>query len=320
MSTVLVTGATGFIGQALCRALRSHGLDVCAASREPPLSRENGIEYLNVGAIDSTTDWRVALAGKDTVVHLAARVHVMRESVADPLAEFRMVNVAGTERLAIAASEAGVRRLVYVSSIKVNGERTTGQLFTECDAPQPEDPYAQSKLEAENVLLRISAQTGLEVVVVRPPLVYGPGVKGNFLLLLRLVQLGLPLPLACCDNRRSFLALSNFTDFLYQCLDHPAAVRQTFLLSDGHDLSTPDLIRRIARALDRPARLLPMPRSWLKAGAGLLRKTDLFDRLCGSLQVDIGSAERLLGWTPPVSVDEELSNTARWFLREHARH
>lgn len=320
MSTVLVTGATGFVGQALCRVLRSRGLGVCAVSRRPPLSRENGVEYLSVGAINSTTDWRVALSGKDTIVHLAARVHVMRESAPDPLAEFRMVNVAGTERLAVAASEAGVKRLVYVSSIKVNGERTTDRAFTEHDAPQPEDPYAQSKLEAENVLLRISAETNLEVVIVRPPLVYGPGVKGNFLLLLRLVQWGLPLPLACCENRRSFLALGNFTDFLYRCLDHPAAARQTFLLSDGHDLSTPELIRRIAQALNRPARLLRVPRSWLKAGTNFLRKTDLFDRLCGSLQVDSDNAVRLLDWAPPISIDEELSNTARWFVREYMRH
>ena len=320
MSTVLITGATGFVGQALCRVLRSRGLGVYAVSRRPPLSREDGIEYLSVGSINSTTDWRVALSGKDTIVHLAARVHVMRESAPDPLAEFRMVNVTGTERLAVAAAEAGVKRLVYVSSIKVNGERTAGQAFTEHDAPQPEDPYAQSKLEAEKVLLRISAETGLEVVIVRPPLVYGPGVKGNFLLLLRLVQRGLPLPLACCQNRRSFLALGNFTDFLYRCLEHPAAARQTFLLSDGHDLSTPELIRRIARALDRPVRLLRVPRSWLKAGTNLLRKTDLFERLCGSLQIDSGNAVRLLNWTPPVSVDEELSNTARWFMREHIRH
>lgn len=260
------------------------------------------------------TDWSVALAGVTEVIHLAARVHVMRESAVDPYAEFYRTNVAGTERLARQAAEAGVRRLVYVSSIKVNGERTAGQPFRPEDKPQPEDAYAQSKLEAELVLKDISRNTGIEVVVVRPPLVYGPGVKGNFLSLLRVVQRGLPLPLASCDNRRSLVGLSNLVDLLTICTTHPAAAGQVFLAADGEDLSTPELLRRVARALGRNARLLPFPPVLLRLAARIAGRTGVYERLCGSLQVDTGKTHELLGWTPPHSVDEELARTARWFL------
>jgi nucleoside-diphosphate-sugar epimerase len=237
----------------------------------------------------------------------------MREKSADPLAEFRRVNAAGTRRLAESAAQAGVRRFVYVSSIKVNGERTGNRPFTEADPPGPEDAYAQSKYEAEMALREIAARTGMEVVIVRPPLVYGPGVKGNFRTLLRVVRMGLPLPLASCDNRRSLVGLSNLADLLALCVTHPAAAGETFLAADGEDLSTPELLRRTGRALGRPARLFPVPPALLRAGARMFGRAGAGERLCGSLQVDISRARRILGWNPPSTVDEELARTAQWY-------
>ena len=268
-----------------------------------------------MGSIDGHTDWGAALDGVTTVIHLAARVHVTRDTAADPLAEFRRVNVAGTERLALQAAARGVRRLVYVSSIKVNGERTDGRPFGDSDMPRPEGAYAQSKLEAEHVLRGIAARTGLDVVIVRPPLVYGPGVKGNFLSLLRLVDSGLPLPFARCDNRRSLIGVTNLADLLAECALHPAAAGEIFLAADGEDLSTPGLVRRVAGALGRRARLLPVPVSWLGGAARLLGRAALYERLCGSLQVDAGKAGRVLGWRPRLTVDDELTATARWYRR-----
>jgi UDP-4-keto-D-QuiNAc 4-reductase len=316
MSTVLVTGATGFVGRALCKQLQRLGHRVCAVTRTIPFTGMHAIHSVQVDSVGPESDWRAALEGKDTVVHLAARVHVMRESTTDPLNEFRIVNVAGTERLATAAVAAGIRRLVYVSSIKVNGERTTTRPFSENDAPQPEDAYAQSKREAEDVLRRISVQSGLEVVIVRPPLVYGPGVKGNFLSLLRLVDLGLPLPLGRCQNRRSLVGLTNLVDLLAQCVTHPAAAGQIFLAADGEDLSTPELLRRVAQAFGKRARLLPVPTGLLQFAARLIGRTGIYERLCGSLQVDAGNARRVLGWAPPQTVDAELMRTVQWYLSQ----
>ncbi len=248
-----------------------------------------------------------SLDGCDAVVHLAARVHVMRERAADPLAEFRRVNVEATERLARSAAAAGARRFVFVSSVKVNGEETTaGEAFCADDAPAPEDAYGVSKHEAEEALRRVGVETGLEIVVIRPPLVYGPGVKGNFRTMLDWLRRGLPLPLASLDNRRSFVGVDNLCDLILCCLSHPDAANETFLVSDGQDLSTPELLRLAGDAMGLPARLWPCPPSLLKGAAALVGKPGIAQRLCGNLQVDISKTREVLGWHPLFSVEEEL--------------
>lgn len=269
------------------------------------------------GDLGPDADWRPALSGVQAVVHCAARVHIMADTSADPLAEFRRVNVDGTLALARQAAAAGVRRFVLLSSVKVHGEATApGHPFHADDAPRPEDAYGLSKHEAEQALRHLAAETGLEVVVVRSPLVYGPGVKANFAQLMRAVALGVPLPLGALHNRRSLVGLDNLVDLLRVCLDHPAAANQTFLVSDGEDLSTTELVHRLGRALGRPARLLPVPAPLLRAGAALLGRRAAVDRLCGSLQVDIASTRARLGWTPPVSVDEGLRRAAAGLATE----
>ena len=263
-----------------------------------------------VGSLGEPFDWAPALNGVDRVVHLAARVHVMQDSASDPLAEFRRANVAGTLALARAAADAGVRRLVFVSSIKVNGEGTReGVPFTADDPPAPVDPYGVSKREAEHGLFEIGRDTGMEVVVVRPPLVYGPGVGANFLRLLRWVERGVPLPLASVQNRRSLVYVGNLADLIVRCVDRPAAAGRTFVASDGEDLSTADLLVRLGQALRRPARLLPVPVSWLQIGARLVGRPEVAQRLVDNLQVDIGKTRELLDWSPRVSVDEGLHRT-----------
>ena len=310
---VLVTGAAGFIGGALVDRLLAEGVPTVAAVRRPV----TGGRTIAVGDIDPHTDWRGPLAGVDCVVHLAARVHVMHERAADPLAEFRKVNVDGTLALARQAVAAGVRRFLFISSIGVNGLRTReGVSFTEQSPPSPHNHYARSKWEAEEGLRQIAVQTGIEVVIVRPPLVYGPGAKGNFLTLMQWLSRGVPLPLGAIDNRRSLVALDNLVDLIVTCLNHPAAAGQVFLVSDGEDLSTTELLRRMGAALGRPAHLLPVPAAWLDGAARLLGRGAVAQRLCGSLQVDIEKTRRLLGWTPPVTVDEALRETARRFLAQ----
>lgn len=304
--TCVVTGGTGFVGRALIARLSAEGRPL-----RPIVRRPADAVHASSHVIDapwSQADWGTALRGASAVVHLAARVHVMNEHAADPLAAFRDVNAAGTFRLARQAAEAGVRRFVFVSSIKVNGEHTVaGSPFRASDAPRPEDPYGISKREAEDGLRALAAASGMEVAIVRPPLVYGPGVKANFAALMRAVQRGLPLPFgAVTANRRSFVALDNLVDLLNTCIDHPAAANQTFLVSDGEDLSTADLLRRLGRAMNRPARLLPVPPALLRAGAALLGKRDMAQRLLGNLQLDITPTRETLGWTPPLSVDEGL--------------
>lgn len=312
---VLVTGASGFVGQALLARLRRQDLPVRAALRrpwEPP----PGVETCRVGELGADTDWRAALTDVDVVVHAAARVHVMRDAAADPLAEYRRVNVQGTLALARQAAEAGVRRFVFISSIKVNGEVTApGRPFTAQDAPAPRDPYGLSKAEAENGLRRLAVETGLEVTIIRPPLVYGPGVKGNFLSLMCWLSRGLPLPLGAIHNRRSLVALDNLVDLIAVCCRHPAAASRTFLVADGEDLSTTELLRRLGQALGKPARLLPVPSWLLKAAAAAVGRPGIGQRLCGSLQVDIAATQAALAWSPPVGVDEALARTAHHFLR-----
>ncbi len=304
----LVTGANGFVGSALCARLRREAIFVRGATRAQNLKPDNTDEDVEIGDISSETDWTTALRNVDQVVHLAGRVHVMREKCMDPLAEFRKVNVDGTASLARQAAVAGVRRFVFVSSIKVHGEFTqVGRPFSADDVLAPGDPYSVSKYEAEHLLRQIAAETDLEVVIIRPPLVYGPGAKANFELMLRWLGRGVPLPLAAVvENRRSLVALDNLVDFIVTCLQHPEAANQSFLVSDGEDLSTADLLQRMGVALGRPARLFYVPPVLLKLGAIILRKPDIYQRLCGSLQLDILKTRHLLGWTPSVSVNEGL--------------
>lgn len=304
---LLLTGATGFIGRALMPRLSGDGWRVHAAVR-----RTSGLpmEY-SVGDIDAQTDWGAALQGCRTVVHLAARVHVMRDVAIDPLVQFRKVNVDGTLNLARQAAAAGVRRFVFLSTIKVNGEATQAdRAFRPDDEPAPEDAYGVSKLEAELALKKICVETGIEFVVIRPPLVYGPGVGGNFRTLLRWIQRGIPLPLGAVDNRRSLVALDNLIDLTALCTSHPAAANQVFLAADGEDVSTTGLLLKIAHAYGRNARLLPVPPSWLRCCAAALGKAGAADRLLGSLVVDATKARELLGWHPVVSMEEQLRKMA----------
>jgi nucleoside-diphosphate-sugar epimerase len=305
VSVILVTGANGFVGRALCPTLKSAGYPVRRAVRH-----DDGVpDTFAVGDIRPTTDWLPTLDGVDMVVHLAAHVHVMNETSKEL---FHQVNVAGTERLARQAAAAGARRLVYMSSIKANGERTPpGKPFTEETPPAPQDPYGISKWEAEKLLYNID---GLDTVIIRPPLVYGPGALGNFAQLLRWVARGWPLPLANARNRRSFVGIDNLCDFVTCCLDHPDAAKQTFLVSDGHDLSTAELIRCLTKALDKPARLFPFPVPVMQLMARLIGRPGITDRLFGSLTVNAGKAHSRLGWTPPLSVDEGLARVAAWYL------
>jgi nucleoside-diphosphate-sugar epimerase len=313
METVLVTGANGFIGRALCGVLAASGRRVRKAVRAPMRSLPDA---LAVGDIGADTDWRTALEGVSGVVHLAARTHVLRETASDPLAEYRKINVSGTERLARSAAAGGVRRLVFVSSVKVSGECTGERPYAEDDTPRPEDAYGISKWEAEQALSRIAAETGLEVVVLRPPLVYGPGVKGNFLRLMNLVARGVPLPLGAVDNRRSFIYTGNLAGAIVKALDAPQAAGKTYLVSDGEDVSTPDLVRGLARALGVKPRLLSLPLAALGLAAALAGKRAEFARLTGSLQVDSSRIRRELGWDPRYSLARGLEETARWY---HAR-
>jgi nucleoside-diphosphate-sugar epimerase len=319
---VLVTGANGFVGQAvLLRLNRMSGVTAIGSVRHAAMFVDAEAPFVTVGELSAQTDWSGALAGVQAVVHTAARVHVMQEASADPLEEFRRVNVEGTFNLARQAASAGVRRFVFVSSVKVNGEVTlSGQAFTEGDVPAPQDPYGQSKHEAELGLHQLAADTGMEVVIIRPPLVYGLGVKANFAALMRVVQRGWPLPLGAVRNQRSLVALDNLVDLIVTCLHHPAAANQTFLVSDGQDLSTAELVRGMARAAGVPARLWPVPVWVLKVAASALGKGAAVQRLCGNLQVDIKKARTLLGWVPPVSVDEGLRSAGGHGLPRFARN
>ena len=311
---VLVTGASGFVGSTLCAHLVAKGYTVRGAVRSMSGKPLQGVEYRSVSDLGADTNWSEALAGINAVVHCAARVHIMNEASVDPLTAFREVNVKGAACLVEQAVDSGVKRFVFISSVKVNGESTTGHPFKADDTPAPEDPYGISKWEAEQVLQSIADKTELGVVIIRPPLVYGPGVRANFLRLMQGIKSGVPLPFGAINNSRSLVALDNLVDLIETCLNHPAAINQTFLVSDGEDLSIKDLLQRTAVALGRPARLIPVPVSVLWTMSRLLGRADFAQRLCGSLQVDISKTRDCLSWSPPVSVDEALYKTAEYFM------
>jgi nucleoside-diphosphate-sugar epimerase len=304
---VLVTGAGGFVGRAFCAEWLARGGQIRGAVRRPAPALADQV-VIDVGP---DSDWSPALAGCDAVVHLAARAHITRDTARDALAEFRRVNTAGTINLARQAARAGVRRFVFASSIGVNGAETITRPFTADDAPAPQSPYAISKLEAEQGLREIAGRTGLETVILRPPLVYGPDAPGNFALLLRWVRRGMPLPLGAIRNRRSLIGIDNLVSLLILCVTHSEASGQTFLVSDGEDLSTTELLRRLGAAAGRRASLLPVPEALLRGVANALGAGDLAKRLCGSLQVDSSAVRSRLGWSPPVTVDEGLRRAAR---------
>lgn len=307
---ILVTGATGFVGRVLVRTLAARGLPVRSVVRREGSA---GGDEVVVGDIGPGTDWTAALAGVDRVIHCAARVHQLNDRSADPVRAYRAVNTAGTLNLARQAAAAGTGRLVFLSSIKVNGEATPpGRPFTAADAPDPQDPYGLSKAEAEAGLLEMCAATGMSCTIVRPPLVYGPGVRANFASMMRWVARGLPLPLARADrNRRSLVGVDNLVDLLIRSVDHPGAANQIFLASDGDDMSTAELLRRLGAATGNPARLLPVPLGVLRFAATALGRGAVATRLLGSLQVDIEKTRGLLDWRPPVSVDEGLRRAAQ---------
>jgi len=304
----LVTGATGLVGRSLvARLAREGGHIVCAATRQPGAPLADGVPRTPVADLGPDCDWRAALQAVDVVVHLAARVHVMQEHVQDPLAEFRRINVQGSLALGRQAVQAGVRRFVYVSSVKVHGESSApGSPLRADDALHPQDAYGQSKLEAEQDLRELVRGRGMELVIVRPPLVYGPGVRANFRALARAAASGWPLPLGAVHNRRSFVALDNLVDLLVLCGTHPAAAHEAFLVSDDCDLSTTELLHRLARAQGRRARLWPVPVALLQWGGRLTGRGAMVQRLCGNLQLDITKTRELLGWAPPLEVDEAL--------------
>lgn len=316
---VLVTGATGFLGRALCRALLASGYAVRAAIRERSRAAllPEGIECCEVGEVDGRTDWRAATAGVETIVHLVSGMAPRRGS-SSPLERYRETNVEGARSLAVSAARSGVARVVFVSTIKVNGEQTFEAPYSEADSPRPEDDYARSKWEAEQVLRELLNGARPALTVLRPPLVYGAEVRGNFLSILRALRRGVPLPLASVSNRRSLLYLGNLTHAIITCIASPAAAGRTYLVSDGEDVSTPDLIRRLGAALGVQPRLFPFPVSLLKLGGIALGRRAEMTRLTGSLQVDSALIRRELGWRPPFSIDEGFRETAQWFRKQGA--
>ncbi|HGS5021744.1 TPA: UDP-glucose 4-epimerase family protein [Vibrio cholerae] len=310
---ILLTGASGFIGSKLLEELPAN--NILSLGRDNPKGQPS--EKFFKLEIDNDTDYSVALSGVGVVVHLAARVHVMNDEVSNPLEEYREVNTRGTVNLARQAASAGVKRFVFVSSIKVNGEGTSqDRPFTSADLHAPEDDYGLSKSEAEQQLFNIGKETGMEIVVLRPTLVYGPGVKANFASLMNLVSKGIPLPFGCITkNKRSLVSVDNLVDLIITCIDHPKAANQVFLVSDDHDVSTSEMVRELAIALGKPTWQLPVPIWCYNLFGKLFGKSDIVDRLTGSLQVDISHTKETLGWKPPQTLQEGFKQTAQAFLQ-----
>lgn len=306
-SRTLLTGSTGFVGKALRqRILVDDQYDLTIAARRA-VDVSSVVRAVKIGNLAAQTDWADSLQDVDVVIHAAGLAQTVKDEAGDPAAEYRKVNVGGSSNLARQAAATGVKRFIFISSIKVNGEETDpGQSFTANDMPAPEDPYGISKWEAEQALCDIAAETGMEVVIIRPPLVYGPGVKGNFASMIKLVAKGLPLPLGAVHNKRSLVALDNLVDLIITCINHPGAANQTFLAADGEDISTTQLLRGVANAMGRPSRLIPVPAEMLQFGATLLGKKAVAQRLLGSLQVDISHTRERLDWAPPLSLAQGL--------------
>jgi nucleoside-diphosphate-sugar epimerase len=316
MTRTLITGANGFVGRALAATLRAAGGELRLAVRNSDarssLAADSNVAV--VGDIDGRTDWSGALVGVDTVVHLAGRAHLLRDTAVDPEAEYREVNTAGTLQLAREAARRGARRFIFISTIKVNGDNLAGRTFTATDPPAPTDAYGSSKLAAESGLRDLAGETGIEVVVIRPPLVYGPDVRANFLRLMQWVDRETPLPLGSLQNHRSIVSVWNLCDLIRVCSANPAAAGRVFLVSDGTDLSTPQLMSMIASAMKRRLRLFPAPVPLLRVAATLAGKREDFVRLCGSLRVDIAATCSSLGWTPPLPVEQGIERTVSWYL------
>jgi len=315
---ICVTGSSGFIGKALCKQLLKYKHDILATSRYsnlPDIKPEKNLKFIQIEDINIEKKWPEILSGVECIIHCAARAHIMNDNKVDSLSLYQKVNVEGTRKLAEQASIAGVKRLIFLSSIKVNGELTKKSFcFRHADIPFPEDAYGISKWEAEQVLWEISRKSGLEIVIIRPPLVYGPGVKGNFLRLLNLVKRNVPIPLATVDNYRSFIGIDNLVDLLIRCTDHPGASGQTFLVSDGEDLSTPTLIKKISSAMGKKNFLFPVPISLIKFIGRMVGKSSEVDRLLSSLQIDSSLVYDKLGWKPPLNSDEGLLKMIKWYL------
>ncbi len=316
MSRVLVTGASGFVGRTLCGALTKAGYRVRAAVRDPGRAPPDAAEIVTVGDLGADTSWHPALEGVDLAIHLAARAHVMNDRGNGEA--YREVNARGTQNFAAHCAAARVRRLVFLSSVKVNGEAAAERPYSALDEPRPQDAYGVSKYEAERFAMQVGEQSGMEVAIVRAPLMYGPGVKANFARLMRWVDQERLLPLGAVANRRSLLSLWNLSDLLAVLLAHPAAPGQVWMASDGEDVSTPELIRRLARAMNRRVRLVAVPTALLRAAGSVLGRGAEVMRLCGSLTVDIDSTRGRLGWSPPLSLDEGLARTVAWYRSAEA--
>jgi nucleoside-diphosphate-sugar epimerase len=313
---VLITGASGFVGKKLANSLlRQTNSLTCLVRRFDKAAQEiPRITYRETGEINSNTDWSPFLEGMDVIIHLAARAHILNESTANPLDEYRKANTQNTLQLAHSAAKAKVKRFIFVSSIGVNGSASIAP-FNEASPPNPTVPYAISKLEAEQGLREIATRTVMEAVIVRPPLVYGPNCPGNFLRLLDLVYKGLPLPFGSVNNLRSLIGVNNLTDFLVRCVEHPAAANKTFLIADKPDISTPDMMRVLAQGMDRPSRLIPAPYGLIRGVAGMFGRRATLEKLCGTLQIDSSFARKTLGWSEPLSLHEGLLQTGQWYAR-----
>ena len=318
MSIVFITGADGFIGKALCTEMLSRGWQVRASIRslEKIKSLPEEIQIIETGSIGPDTDWANALDNVDSVVHLAGRVHAMEDSSSDPLSGYRFVNTFGTGKLARSAASSGVRRFIFMSTVKVNGEGG-GVPYCEDDIPGPSDPYSISKWEAEKTINAIAGETGMEAVSIRAPMVYGPEVKANFFKLLKIVDRGIPMPFAGVKNKRSMIYLGNLVDVIITCLTHPEAGQKTYLVSDDYDISTPELIRQIAESLGKTAKLFYLPLFMLRLTGAITGKSQAIDRLTNSLAVDLSRIKRELNWNPPFTLAQGLKQTAEWFIKFH---